>query len=148
MMPMSNDLTSPRQYFEADVRPAVQQFLADPGVPWKARCAAVALTSLIEWIVEYQRHLDYNTSVITFREEMFGCCDAIRLVRDVADGARHRLLDRDMKNRIVTTATGAFIEARTLLVDAPKTAYHQRAFNKIASEVLEFWDRWISRSFP
>lgn len=144
---MSVGLTSPRLHFDTEVRPPVEQYLSDPGVEWKAKCAAVALTSLIEWTYEYlkcHRAPDMPGSSNDFRKRMIHRCGAIQPVLDVADAMRHRILTKNLSERIVRRSTDAWIpDHGTLKLVAPSTQYDGQSFDKVAQEVLEFWDRWI-----
>jgi hypothetical protein len=152
-MAHANDL-SPRQQFETMVKPPVEAFLLAPECKWKARCAAHALTDLIEWTYYYMyiRSDDNSThkkSRKDFRNEIIRECDAVRPVRDVADAARHRFLDRD--DAIGATATSIFshsTQGTTVQFNAIKSDYHQRNFSEIVKKVLGFWDDWNSRNIP
>lgn len=140
------ELMTPRQYFDEEVTPPVKQFLGAPGVTWKARCAAVALTSMIDWTFEYCReNRPHNVSscedIGDFRKEMINQCDSIRPVRDIADGMRHRFLTRQLDERVVTTATGAWDPDDGRLKLKSDGGY----FDDLVREVWRFWDSWIAR---
>lgn len=149
-MVVKSPSTPPREHFESEVQPPVNQFLSDPTVEWKAKCAAVALTSVIEWTHQYlqaQKSIEKNVKVGDFRAQLIRQCDAIQPVMDVADAMRHRFLDRPSLGRIVTTSTDAWsCDQKSLLLDAPGTAYHKRPFDEVVREVVKFWDCWIAKN--
>ena len=151
---MSSGLTPPREHFDSEVRPPVDQFLSDPEVEWKAKCAAVALTSVIEWTFKYCEaeapHVVGSAgSIDSFRKAVIALCDEIQPVKDIADGVRHRFLTGEINKRVVTTSTDAWSadQGRLKLKSLSHTTYDGRYFDDVVRKVRDFWDGWIATTF-
>jgi hypothetical protein len=101
-------MRTPREFYETQVKPAYEAWLADPLTEWKAKAAVANADTLAERVFVYWRARDltqvagtksprrYRAYLTANVSEDFG------LVRDIHDGHKHAVLDR--ADRRVTTS--------------------------------------------
>jgi hypothetical protein len=135
-------LKSPSQSFENYVRPAWECFSENSGEEWAAFAAARATHSQHEWVFHYYERYDKGRlkgakAPHEFRQALGTECPDIEIVKDVADAAGHRILERG-ESRIITAATAAFLVKEGQLWISGT----DRLFTDVLGNVVEFWRNW------
>jgi hypothetical protein len=134
-------LEKPSDSFRRLVLPAWQHYRANPTAEWAAIAAARAAHSHHEWLHKYYARYDPEringaTKPHEFRQALEVQCPDIKVVKDVADAAGHRILDRG--DRIVASSTAAFVtDANELYIRDTG-----RNFADALGNVVQFWANW------
>jgi hypothetical protein len=161
--------TTPREFFDNNVRPAYEAWQAEPLSEWKMNAAVAMLNNMAAWVFVHwcpygsptnklavyraKNEGDYRTALA--RHE----CQDFALVRDIADGHKHVILGRP--NRQVTradqTATerygGEFLEEFTedfnigtyQFVVTLDDGVTKLPVKDIAQTVFEMWERLLTQ---
>jgi hypothetical protein len=104
---------------------------------------AGALDDHLEWTYKYYQQVDHprlnGATLTTFRTDLLTQHQALHVMSDLADNARHRFLDRPHNPpRVITSSTAAYYEKAGVLhvqgFDTP--------FSSEAEQAIEFWRKW------
>ncbi len=133
----------PEETFTKEVLPSYDQYMADPGNAWKAKCGAFFAGHLLEWVFWYYEYHDpsrlYGTTKLAdFRDIMFRECPDLQIVFDFAEVSKHRFLTIKPEKRIMTTATDAFLEEKERLYLPDVGQY----YDGVLKRVINFWRGW------
>jgi len=136
-------LTKPSEIFQQKIAAAHEEYLQTPTSERKANGLATALNDQAEWTFQYyEGNGDSNrllgaTSPMEFREKVFGKCPELKMMWDLADADKHRLLGNPAHS--LTASTAAYIvQANELIVTAP----YNQSFSRAAATAVEYWKRW------
>ena len=136
-------LTKPSEIFQRKIAAAHEEYLQTPTSERKANGLAIALNDHAEWTFLYHKgkgdsdRLHGAISAMEFREKLFGTCPELRMMWDLADADKHRLLDNPTHS--VRASTAAYvIQGDDLIVTAP----YNQSFSKAAATAADFWKGW------
>jgi hypothetical protein len=83
------------------------EFLADQNSTEKAESLALNSWHLIEWVYADNNN---NISLADFRETLYPQCESLKLMHDIANGTKHRILSRPKADIKDTRFDGDFCE--------------------------------------
>lgn len=135
-----HELTKPSEILQQRVEPAFSEYLQNRLSERHANILAEALDGHLEWTYKYLREVDPSrldgATLTSFRTDLLTQHRPLHVMSDLADAARHRLLDRPHNPpRVVTASTAAYYESAGVL--------HVHGFNTpfraAAEQTLEFW---------
>lgn len=136
-------LKKPSECFRDDVEPNYLAFLEDPTAEWLANNAADAIARQIEWAHQYYIETDSSRlpgsgSLKAFRDHLsLNECPDLQLMWDLGAARKHRILTRNITDRIVTSATSAYsIGEGHFIVDG-------QSFDEALKRAVDFWRHWL-----
>jgi hypothetical protein len=136
-------LTSPSEIFQQKIAPAYEEYLQSPCSERRANSLATAINDQAEWTLQYYKdngnsnRLLGATSPREFREQLFGKCPELKMMWDLADASKHRLLSNPAHS--VSASTAAYVvQGGDLIVTAP----YNQSFSRAAETVVKFWKGW------
>jgi hypothetical protein len=136
-------LTKPSEIFASRVEPAFQDYLANPITERLANNFAEAINSQLEWTHVYYAKKDPSRlsedSLEKFRRKIFDECPAAKMMWDLADANKHRILERQQTiRRTVTVSTAAYSNRNgELWVNE-----YEKPFLPEATAAMEYWKNW------
>lgn len=134
---------SPEEHLDLIVKPAFDDFRADPSAEHRAISAASAAAHFCEWLYIYyayhhpeklygaKKASEYRQYII--RNHM----PSLAEVTDVADASKHRFLTNSY--RVITSSSAAFLQTPGAL----RLTEEGRDFVDIVRSVVNFWEKWI-----
>ena len=137
----------PEKTFTEEVLPSYEQYLADPGSVWKAKCAAFFAGHLLEWVFLYYEHHDPSrlydaANLADFRDIMFNKCLDLKTVFDFAEASKHRFLNRKPEMRTIIAATDALLVENERIVMSKVGQY----YDEVLTRAIDFWRDWLGVS--
>jgi hypothetical protein len=132
--------TKPSEIFRQRVEPAYSEYLQNPLSEYHANNLAEALNNQVEWRYKYLAEVDparlSGATLKSFRTDLLTNNRPLHVMRDLADAARHRELDRAQEPpRIVTLSTDAYYEEAGVL---HVQGFHT-PFPSEAGQAFKFW---------
>ncbi len=122
------------------MEPAFSDCCASPLDERLAKIAARAVTDQVEWTFKYYEKVAPSrlngADFAQFRRLVFGQCPELGIMRDIADAARHRFLQRP--NAVIETSTDAYI----VRDDQLWVKVYERPFLDALSVAVDFWRGW------
>ncbi len=117
-------LTNPSEIFQQKIAPAYKEYLLSPCSERRANSLATALNDHAEWTFQFYKDNSNGsgllgaTSPMEFREKLFSKCPELKMMWDLADANKHRLLSNPAHS--LTASTAAYVvQGGDLVVTAP-----------------------------